>query len=582
MSLEIITNNVTAGKANIEKILREGYINNFETVQRTKSGKDLVIEVNASIIDYKGRKAILSLNHDITQRKKAEENALKLSKAVVQSPVSIVITDNKSNIEFVNPMFTRVTGYTAEEVIGKKLSILKSGYHSNEFYKNLWDTLLSGKDFIGEMYNKKKNGEFFWENAFISPILNESGDITHFIAVKEDITEKKKHLEEITAAKERAEEMNRLKTTFLTNMSHELRTPLIGLLGLSEAMLDELEGDLKESMDMINQSGQRLLRTLSTILDYSKIESEKIEIAVTEVTIEDLLKNQVKLYQAFARKKGVSIIENFELSDAKILTDEKLLYDIINNLLNNAVKFTSRGTVTLSAFKDEKYLTIKVADTGIGIAKDKLEIVFEEFRQASEGTSRSFEGTGLGLAIAKKYTLLLNGNINVVSKVGKGSIFTVKLPLNPGNVSHDISNNKPKLPDHKLQKEGFKKVLLVEDDSISRKTIGKMLENDYYIVSVNNAKDAIKNAKNEIYDAILMDINLGRGMDGIQATKVIRKINGYESIPIIAMTAYAMEKDKEEFLRCGCSHYIAKPFSIKEILAYLERVLTNQLKNRKN
>ncbi|MEJ2506990.1 MAG: ATP-binding protein, partial [Ignavibacteriaceae bacterium] len=404
----------------------------------------------------------------------------------------------------------------------------------------------------------------------------------HFITVKEDITEKKKHLEEITAAKEKAEEMNRLKTTFLTNMSHELRTPLIGLLGLSEAMLDELEGDLKESMDLINQSGQRLLRTLSTILDYSKIESEKIEIAVTEVPIEDLLKKQVKLYQAFARKKGVSIIEDFELNDAKISTDEKLLYDIVNNLLNNAVKFTSRGTVTLSAFKDEKYLTIKVADTGIGIAKDKLEIVFEEFRQASEGTSRSFEGTGLGLAIAKKYTLLLNGNINVVSKVGKGSTFTVKLPLNPGNISHDISNIKSQLPVQKIPKDGFKKILLVEDDAISRKTIEKMLEKEFNVISVGNAKDAIENARQGTFDAILMDINLGRGMDGIQTTKVIRKIKGYESVPIIAMTAYAMENDKEEFLRSGCSHYIAKPFSIKEILEHLNQVLTNQSKIQKN
>lgn len=582
MSLEKITKNVAAGKAKVEKILKEGFINNFETVQRTKSGKNLVIEVNASMIDYKGNKAILSLNHDITQRKKAEEDIIILSKAVVQSPASIIITDVNGNMEYVNPMFTMVTGYSLEEVIGKTPQILKSGYHSKDFYANLWSTILSGKDFSCEMYNKKKNGTFFWENVLISPIVNETGEITQFVAVKEDITEKKNIIEELIKAKVKAEEMNRLKTTFLTNMSHELRTPLIGLLGLSEAMLDELEGDLKESMDMINQSGQRLLRTLSTILDYSKVESEKIEIVLSEVSVNDLLKKQVKLYRAFAHKKGVNIIEDFKLNDIKFSTDEKLLYDIVNNLLNNAVKFTSRGTITLSAYKNEKQLIIKVSDTGIGIPQDKLDLVFEEFRQASEGTSRSFEGTGLGLAIAKKYTLLLNGIITVESKVGKGSTFTVKLPLNFNKDSLVISNDKSKLPDDKVQKNGFKKILLVEDDSISRKTIGKMLENDYYIVSVNNAKDAIKNAKNEIYDAILMDINLGRGMDGIQATKVIRKINGYESIPIIAMTAYAMEKDKEEFLRCGCSHYIAKPFSIKEILAYLERVLTNQLKNRKN
>ena len=456
MSLELITKDVLTGKNKIENILKEGYINNFETVQYTKKGEQIIVEINASLIDYKGNKAILSLNHDITKRKKAEK--------------------------------------------------------------------------------------------------------------------------EMISAKEKAEEMNRLKTIFLTNMSHELRTPLIGLLGLSESLTDDVPDDFKESMIMINKSGLRLLHTLSSILDYSKIESEKMELIPKKISLNNLLREQSKLFQPLARTKGVTIVEKLSTEEIQIITDEKLLYDLVNNLINNAVKFTFKGTITLlsSILIDE--ILISITDTGIGIPEDKLAFIFEEFRQVSEGANRSFEGTGLGLTLVKKYVDLMNGSINVKSKLGEGTTFIIRLPISC------ISNNKeaeftvPSTDENSESKSediNRKKILLVEDDSISRITIEKMLYKNYSIKSVANAASAIENVNKEVCDAILMDINLGRGMDGIEATKEIRKIKGYEEIPIIAMTAYAMDEDKEEFLRSGCSHYISKPFAKKEILEKLDSVFTN-------
>jgi|GEM_PF-1923097 len=582
MSLEKITKDVEAGKNKLDRILQTGVVDKFETVQYTKYGKELIFEVNASLIEYRDGKAILSLNHDITDRKRTE-NELEfayeqLSSIYANIPEAIFSFDqvNKKMMQ-VSPAHESVFGYPLNEfyrnpdfwyeiIIPEDKPVIDAGF----------PLLAGGKSVLHQYRIKRPDGKIDWIESRVKPILDNNGNVIRIDGIAGNITERKKAEEEIISAKEKAEEMNRLKTIFLTNMSHELRTPLIGLLGLSEFLADEVEDDLKDSMEMINKSGQRLLRTLSTILDYSKLESERIEINLSAVSVTDLLKEQIKLFQPLANSKGVNIIENFDAKEIKIFTDEKLIYDIINNLINNAVKFTSQGAVTVSSIHQQNELILKVSDTGIGIPEEKLDIIFEEFRQVSEGTNRSFEGTGLGLSIVKKYVNLLNGNISVESQVGEGSSFIIHFPLNQVPSENDeltynsISNEENKKPDKDDIR--LKNILLVEDDLISGITIEGMLKNNYKIYKVNNAIDAINSTKNEIYDAILMDINLGRGMDGIQATKEIRKVAGYENIPIFAMTAFALEEDKEEFLKGGCSHYIAKPFTKKEILEQMDLI----------
>ena len=192
---------------------------------------------------------------------------IKLSVALEQSPVSILITDPTGKIEYVNPKFTAVSGYSLDEVKGDNPRVLKSGKHTDEFYKNIWDTILSGNDWQGELLNKKKNGELFWENAIISPIINSDGVITNFVAIKEDISEKKLMIEALIRAKDEAEEMNRVKSSFFANMSHELRTPMVGILGFSEVLMTEFKEtpELFHMIKSINISGRRLLETLNTV-----------------------------------------------------------------------------------------------------------------------------------------------------------------------------------------------------------------------------------------------------------------------------------------------------------------------------
>ncbi len=237
---------------------------------------------------------------DITERKMAEDEIRKLYRGVEQSPASVLITDVKGKIEYVNKKFCETSGYSYNEIIGKNPNLLRSDEKSPTDYAEMWNTILAGKDWQGEFLNKKKNGELFWESVSISPILNEKGEITHFIGIKEDITEKKKMIDELIQAKEKAEEMNRIKTNFLSNMSHELRTPLVGILGYADFLRSEVDSDeIKEMIETIYNSGKRLSETLNLILDLSQFENNKRNFEIYKI---DLVAKANEVISLFKRK----------------------------------------------------------------------------------------------------------------------------------------------------------------------------------------------------------------------------------------------------------------------------------------
>ena len=370
------------------------------------------------------------------RRKKYEEELLKFSRTVEQSTVAILITNPEGNIQYTNAKFTEVTGYSREEVLNKNPRFLKSGETPPEVYEELWDTLLSGNQWTGEILNKKKDGKLYWDQEKIFPLVNESGDVTHFIAIKEDITGRKRSEKELVEAKEKAEEMNKIKNYFLANMSHELRTPLIGILGYAEYLISELENEeMIEMVKTIKKSGDRLNQTLNNILDISKIEAEKMDINFNHLDLLPIINEQVKLFKPITDSKELSLNINSKEDEINAYIDEKLFISIMDNLLSNAIKYTKEGSITISAKKTEKYAVIEITDTGIGIPEEQQEIIFEPFRQASEGLSRTFEGTGLGLTLVKNYVQLQGGNIELKSTPGKGSTFTLKLQLKGKNDS---------------------------------------------------------------------------------------------------------------------------------------------------
>ena len=365
-----------------------------------------------------------------TERKLSEGELRKLSHAVEQSPISITITDPEGIVEYVNPKFSEVTGYYLNEVKGKNLGILNSGYHTKEFYEKLWDTIHSGKDWKGEFYNKKKNGELFWENAIVSPIVNENGDITHFIGIEEDITEKKKMIEELIITKELAEQSNKLKDAFIANMSHEIRTPINGILGMTSLIRDTFHDNIKEEDEEmftgIDFSCQRIIRTVEMILNYSRLQIGEFPVFRKELELSSICINLVNEYILAAKNKSLDLTFQNDCGDTTIFADEYSIIMAISNLIDNAIKYTEKGFINVILHKgnhDEIILNVK--DTGIGIDEGYLEKIFEPYRQEQMGYGRTYEGVGLGLSLVKKIVDLNNAKVSVISKKGEGSTFTI-------------------------------------------------------------------------------------------------------------------------------------------------------------
>ncbi|MCF6366966.1 MAG: PAS domain S-box protein [Bacteroidales bacterium] len=481
------------------------------------------------------------------------------STAIEESVNIIFITDVNGYFEYVNKKFTEITGYKLEELKEKTPRILKSGKQSEYFYNNLWETIISGKTWRGEIINKSKKGDLFWENTTIFPLKDENGIITNFLAEKEiitkevktkealiqskenfknifdfaedtiivhdfsgnmlevnksfyerlgytydeamklnpedfdlnessekleerikeirekgfsvfetiaiskdgkrlytevntkvvdfngkkallsigrDITKRVNLISELKKAKEEAESAGNMKAAFLANMSHEIRTPMNGILGFTDLLKKpDLPEEKKQNyIEIISKSGNHLLNLINDIIDISKIDAGHVSIFEEECKVNFCMLDLHKFFQGVAYEKSngkVKLIINYGIpvGEDTIITDKTKVNQILTNLIGNAIKFTNKGSVTISStIYEEKFILFSVKDTGIGLTKDEIKIIFERFRQADYSTTKKFGGTGLGLAISKAYTEMLGGKIWVESKKGKGATFYFTIP----------------------------------------------------------------------------------------------------------------------------------------------------------
>lgn len=408
--------------------------NYFEFKHRKADNTLVDVEIFSSMIKIGDKEYLHSIVHDISEKKTVEERLKLLNRAVESSSLAIQITDADGNVIYINPFFTTISGYSFEEIFGKNLRLLKSGNQSNSFYKELWDTILSGKDWNGEIQNKRKNGELYWVRSSISPIINKDGKITNFVAINEDITEKKKMIEDLMVAKDRAEEMNRVKSFFFANMSHELRTPFVGIMGYTEFLQSEIHNlEHQEMLKGIMVASKRMLGTLENILNLTKIEFDGLDLNRKPCKLKDIFDRLELEYQIQISNKKLNFIINNYDEKLVFFCDDSILTEVLSKLLSNAIKYTEKGTIEicseLEVKENEKILVIKVIDTGIGIPANKQSIIFDEFRQVSEGTARNFQGSGLGLSIVQKELKQLGGTISVESEENKGSTFIIRLPI---------------------------------------------------------------------------------------------------------------------------------------------------------
>lgn len=512
-------------------------------------------------------------------RKLAERELKKLSRAVEQSPVSVVITDPLGNIEYVNRKFSDITGYSYPEVKGKNPNILNSGAQKREFYENMWNTILSGRDWKGEILNKKKSGELFWEYALISPLVNESGDITHFIAVKEDITERKRIMEELIRAKEQAEQSNKLKDAFIANMSHEIRTPLNGILGFTSLIKDTyyniINEEDKELFRGIDSSGRRITRTIDLILNYSRLQVGEYSMDLKEMNIEVVCKHLLSEFKTAAEYKSISLSLEKLTENTSIFTDEYSATHAISNLIDNAIKYTKEGFVKITLYENhKKELLLDVHDSGIGMSEDFLEHIFEPYLQEQMGYGRAYEGVGLGLSLIKKFLNMINATISIKSAKGVGSTFTINFGKYLTPAGQEEKDTPEMAADEEPVHHSHKSVLFVEDDVINQTTVKKYFKKIYEILIANSSEEAVEILESNNVDLVLMDISIKGEKNGLELTKELKSSERFSKIPVIAVTAHAFETDRQNAFEAGCDDYLAKPFSLKDLHSKIKQLIT--------
>lgn len=668
---------------------RDGHIVYFET-----SGVP-VHDTLGTLTGFRG------VSRDISKRHLAEKELHKLSLVVHQSPNTIIITDLEGKMEYINPAGCAISGYGFDEIIGKKPSLFSSGETPEETYKSLWKALKSGNEWKGTFLNKKKNGEYFWESAFIVPVKDTEGTVTNYLGIKEDITirkkaeaalkeseeryrelfeaspdaiiladietgmlidantaacklldrsldeirqihqtnihparledyskesfnehaekpattehqqpfetlilrsdgseipveilsnkiiikdrqilqgvfrditERKQAREELLKAKEKAEAGDRLKSAFLQNISHELRTPLNGIIGFSDMItqMDNSEADRIEFSKMIKKSSTRLVNTITSYMDISMIVSGMTEISKSPFSLKEFMNkiNEQTIEICNFRNLSLRIIKNSPDEDIQIITDENLLAKVFSHLIDNAIKFTKQGSVTIShELKDGNHL-FSVSDTGTGISEESLAVVFEVFMQADFSTSRSYEGSGLGLSIARGFVKLLGGDIWAESENGEGStfFFTVPEKTPAAIIPNEVKTIKKSTHPSEII------ILVAEDDDSNYKYIEIVLKKAAFkVLRAINGFEAVEISRsNPEINVMLTDLKMP-GMDGFEAIRQIR--SSLPHLPIIALSGFASSIDENTARLAGCNEYIVKPVSKTKLLDTISKVL---------
>jgi len=396
-----------------------------------------------------------------------------------------------------------------------------------------------------------------------------------------------KRTREILLALEKAKESDRLKSAFLANVSHEIRTPLNGILGFAEILKEQdLSGEQQqEYLSIIEKSSARMLNTINDIVDLSKIESGQIKVSVSEINVNKLIKDIYAFFKPEAEQKGLQIRCKNALpaNEAIIITDKDKLFDILSNLIKNAIKFTNSGSIEIGyniveashaeTLHATSLMEFYVCDTGIGIPPDQLEFIFERFRQGSESLNKKFQGSGLGLAISKAYVEILGGKIWVESEVGKGSVFYFTIPTVPELKEESFFKNVV-LPNGTESLIRNLKILIAEDDdgsAIFLKVAVRMFSKE--VIRVRTGIEAIESCHNNPdFDLVMMDIQMPE-MDGLEATRQIRKFN--TDVVIIAQTAFALSGDNEKVIEAGCNDYISKPIKKELLMELIQRHFKN-------
>ncbi len=525
---------------------------------------------------------------DVTQQKIIEDKLLrseeKYKRIIENMKLGLLEVDNDNKIIRVYDHFCKLTGYSEEELVGKKAMDVLTDEESRKKVQEHREKRFSGEETVYEALLKKKDGTEAWVLISGAPLYDDFGNITGSIGIHLDVTNQKNVERELIKARFKAEESSRSKEQFLANMSHEIRTPMNAIIGMTDLLLDtSLNSEQQKMLKTVQISSKNLLVVINDILDFSKIESGKLSIEKIGFKLRDVINHIVRTKKIKAESKDIWF--EFKIADDVrniLVGDPFRLTQILLNLLSNANKFTEKGGVkftvsSLGIHDNIQQIQFKVEDTGRGISPEKLETIFDVFSQEDETISRKYGGTGLGLSITKKLVELHDGTISVDSTVGVGTTFTAQIGYVIGNEEH-IHDVKPSNIDYGSLND--LRILLAEDNEFNQVLIQTLFhQHSIELEIANNGAEVLEKLSKSDFDIILMDIQMPV-MDGIEATKQIRKETKWDDLPILALTANAFKKELEKYKGYGMDDSLSKPFQPDELYSKII-ALVNKNEDRK-
>ena len=570
----------------------------LELLARTFAGRDIWLEVRCvGRVERDGHSGYAGTIQDVTERRNIAEELQRLGLAVEQSPQSIVITNMEPRIVYVNRRLCEQTGYTRDEVVGQDPKLLQVSDVSPEEQHVRALALLSGASWDGEQFTRRKDGSAVNESVRVWPVRQEGGEITHLVAIAEDITEKKRlereldayrhHLEELVQsrtaqlehAKVVAESAAVAKSRFLANMSHEIRTPMNAILGLAHLLEGELrETAARERVQRISGSARHLLGIINDILDFSKIDADRLVVERVPMTLSAVMDGAQSMFSERAREKGLAFGTEVDadIAGVHLLGDPVRVTQVLINYLSNALKFTESGGITIRALPvgetdDPFTVRFEVEDTGIGLSEEQQERIFEAFEQAETSTTRMFGGTGLGLAISRQLARLMGGDAGVTSEPGRGSVFWFTVRFERASVQQSADAQPAEQPLSKADIRQSARVLLAEDNEINQEVMVELLQRaGIRPVVAADGLLAVEAASAAAFDMILMDMQMPR-MGGLEATRKIRQLPGYATVPIVAVSANAFTEDREACREAGMDDFLSKPVDPELLYSTLAR-----------
>ncbi len=571
-----------------------------------RNGDLVPVRLNGKIVNLEGTDYIWSSVEDVTFSRNLK-NTVELERKLLfhqsiqdHTEYAIIATSKVGLITNWNKKASELLGYTAEEIILKRTPAL---FHDTkeiiEHSKAV--SILLGKEiepsfeaFVAltdhDLPNDydwtyiRKNGERIPVRLSITSLKDRFGDTVGYLGVANDITLQQKHQEELRKAKENAENALQVKTEFLANMSHEIRTPMNGIIGMTSLLLDDAghqDSEFKEKLDIISRSASSLLKVIDDILDLSKLEAGKLVIENHSFDLHLLLQQTCAIHQAAAEGQELTLECKIDSSVPQwIFADEFRLTQVLNNLLNNAVKFSSEGVIQVSASMEESRQALKflVQDSGIGISEETQKTLFQNFSQADMSTTRRFGGTGLGLSISKQLVELMEGSIELESNLNKGSKFTFTIKAQQGEA---VISEPPFSSVARTHTSDFR-ILLAEDNTVNQQVTMRMLEKLGFTADIAcNGQEAVEAANDNDYDLIIMDCHMPI-LDGFEAARLIKDNRKSKPVYISALTASVMQDDIEKCRDAGMDQITAKPARLSDISELISKALKLSSNNSQN